>query len=68
MPSYLAWRRKHDRRTGTATTADVLSMVYEFVVFLEYPLLPYLGVKPDELLERGSALFILVGPLTTDLT
>lgn len=62
--SYLAWRRERDRRMGIVTTGYAMFALYGLVVFLEYPLLPYLGAKTVELLEHGSALLILAGLLT----
>jgi len=38
--------------------------IYGLIVFLEYPLLPYVPYATLELLEHGSALLILGGLLT----
>ena len=62
--SYQAWRREHDRSMGVVTTGYAMFALYGLIVFLEYPLLPYLGAKTVELLEHGSALLILAGLLT----
>lgn len=62
--SYLAWRRERDRRMGTVTTGYAMFALYGLIVFLEYPLLPYLGAETVELLEHGSSLLILTGLLT----
>jgi hypothetical protein len=59
--SYLAWRRERDRRMRVITAGYAMRAVYGLVVFLEYPLLPYLGART---LEHGSALLILGGLLT----
>lgn len=62
--SYLAWRRERDSRMGIVTAGYVMFALYGLVVFLERPLLPYLGARTVELLEHGSALLILTGLLT----
>ncbi|WP_311170551.1 hypothetical protein [Halobellus ordinarius] len=62
--SYLAWRRERDRRMRVITAGYAMFAIYGLVVFLEYPLLPYLGARTVELLEHGSALLILGGLLT----
>lgn len=61
--SYLAWRREHDRRMRIVTLGYVMFAVYGLVVFLEYPLLPYVPHSTLELFEHGSALLILGGLL-----
>lgn len=62
--SYLAWRRERDRRMRVITAGYVMFAVYGLIVFLEYPLLPYLGAGTVELLEHASAILILGGLLT----
>ena len=62
--SYLAWRRERDRRMRIVTAGYAMFALYGLIVFLEYPLLPYLGARTVELLEHGSALLILGGLLT----
>lgn len=62
--SYLAWRRERDRRMGIVTAGYTMFASYGLVVFLEYPLLRYLGASTVELLEHGSGLLILAGLLT----
>lgn len=59
--SYLAWRRERDRRMRIVTSGYVMFAIYGLIVFLEYPLLPYLGARAVELLEHGSAILILGG-------
>jgi hypothetical protein len=61
--SYLAWRRERDGRMGIVTGGYALFAAYGLIVFLEYPLLPYLGARRVELLEHGSAILILGGLL-----
>ena len=46
------------------TAGYVMFAVYGLVVFLEYPLMPYLGAEVVELLEHGGAILILGGLLT----
>lgn len=62
--SYLAWRRERDPRMRIVTAGYVMFAIYGLVVFLEYPLLPYLGAEMVELLEHGGAILILGGLLT----
>ncbi|WP_353634201.1 hypothetical protein ABSL23_14145 [Halobacterium sp. NMX12-1] len=62
--SYLAWYRERDRRMRVVTAGYAMFALYGLVVFLEYPLLPYLGARTVELLEHGSALLVLAGLLT----
>lgn len=62
--SYLAWRRERDRRMRLITGGYAMFAAYGLIVFLEYPLLPYLGARTVELLEHASALLILGGLLT----
>jgi len=62
--SYVAWRRERDPRMRIVAAGYVMFAVYGFVVFLEYPLLSYLGAETVELLEHASALLILGGLLT----
>ena len=62
--SYLAWRRERDSRMRIVTAGYVMFAVYGLVVFLEYPLMPYLGAEVAELLEHGGAILILGGLLT----
>lgn len=62
--SYLAWRRERDRRMRIVAGGYAMFAVYGLVVFLEYPLLPYLGAETVELLEHGVAILILGGLLT----
>jgi hypothetical protein len=62
--SYLAWRRERDSRMRIVTAGYVMFAVYGLVVFLEYPLMPYLGAEVVELLEHGGAILILGGLLT----
>jgi len=61
--SFLAWRRELDRRMGIVTLGYGMFAVYGLVVFLEYPLLPYIPHATLELLEHGSAILILGGLL-----
>ncbi|MCQ4332399.1 hypothetical protein KM295_02635 [Natronomonas sp. F2-12] len=62
--SYLAWRRERDSRMRIVTAGYAMFAVYGLVVFLEYPLMPYLGAETVELLEHGGAILILGGLLT----
>lgn len=62
--SYLAWRRERDRRMLIVTSGYAMFGLYGLIVFLEYPLLPYLGARTVELLEHGSAILILAGLIT----
>lgn len=59
--SYLAWRRERDRRMGIVTAGYAMFTLYGLIVFLEYPLLPYVPYATLELLEHGSAVLILGG-------
>jgi hypothetical protein len=62
--SFLAWRRERDRKMKIVTIGYGMFGGYGLIVFLEYPLLPYLGSRTVELLEHGSAFLILGGLLT----
>lgn len=62
--SYLAWQRERDRRMRIVAGGYAMFAVYGLVVFLEYPLQPYLGVQTVELLEHGVAILLLSGLLT----
>jgi hypothetical protein len=59
--SYLAWRRERDRQMGMVTGGYAMFALYGLIVFLEYPLQPYLGTETVELLEHGAAILILGG-------
>lgn len=61
--SALAWRREHDARMRTVAAGYSLFAAYGLVVFLEYPLLPYLPAEAVEVLEHGSGLLLLGGLL-----
>ncbi len=61
--SVMAWRRERDRRMLVVASAYGLFALYGLIVFLEYFLLPYLGVQTVELLEHGAAILILAGLL-----
>lgn len=62
--SFLAWRREYDRRMAIVSVGYAMFAVYGLVNFLEYILLPYFAYTTLELLEHGSAVFILGGLLT----
>lgn len=59
--SFLAWRREHDRRMCVVTAGYAMFALYGLIVFLEYPLRPYIPLTILELLEHGSAILILGG-------
>jgi hypothetical protein len=61
--SLAAWRRERDRRMAAVTAAYAMFGVYGLFNFLEYVLLPYFSAQLLELLEHGSAVFILSGLL-----
>ena len=61
--SFLAWRRERDSRMRIVTLGYAMFAVYGLVVFLEYPLAPYLPYATLELLEHGSAILVLGGLL-----
>jgi len=62
--SVLAWRRERDSRMRIVTLGYALFAVYGLIVFLEYPLRPYIPYATLELLEHASAILILGGLLT----
>lgn len=59
--SYLAWRRERDSRMRVVTIGYAMFALYGLIVFLEYPLVPYVPLTALELLEHGSAVLILGG-------
>jgi len=61
--SFLAWRRERDSRMRIVTLGYAMFAVYGSIVFLEYPLLPYLPSATLELLEHASGVLILGGLL-----
>jgi hypothetical protein len=61
--SFFAWRRERDDRMRVVTLGYAMFAVYGLIVFLEYPLTPYLPFATLELLEHGSAILILGGLL-----
>jgi hypothetical protein len=61
--SFLAWRRERDGRMRVVTLGYTMFAVYGLIVFLEYPLRPYVPYATLELLEHGSAILILGGLL-----
>lgn len=61
--SFLAWRRERDQRMRSVTVGYAMFAVYGLIVFLEYPLRPYIPYATLEVLEHGSAILILGGLL-----
>lgn len=61
--SLAAWRRERVRQMVIVTAGYGMFALYGLIVFLEYPLGPYIPYSTLELVEHGSAILILGGLL-----